>query len=304
MRYPGKSGKQSGRFGCTFNCCFEVEGKERRKGIRDRIRAGTQRIIFTSPESLMDSLASALYEAAKLGILRYFIIDEAHMVEQWGDDFRPAFQEIPGLRRDLLRLNSFTTLLLTATLTESCLDTLETLFGKDLQVISAVQLRPEPAYWFKRCESEEVRKQRLLEAVYHDWMRYLGFAWGHTLGVSGEKLVKVTVPDPTAYIQRNLKLLFNGQQEITIQDFINRLAKQCPLFETGKFREEVEAQIGTRETNFLSTSTAFALFRLHDEGEIQLEGKSDATLMILPKVNDKVDNDGRISHIIWKGENS
>ncbi|HYX18640.1 MAG TPA: protein DpdF [Nostoc sp.] len=144
-----------------------VEGKERRAGIRDRIRAGTQRIIFTSPESLMDSLASALYEAAKLGILRYFIIDEAHMVEQWGDDFRSAFQEIPGLRRDLLRLSSFKTLLLTATLTESCLDTLETLFGQDLQVISAVQLRPEPAYWFKQCESEEVRKQRLLEAVSH-----------------------------------------------------------------------------------------------------------------------------------------
>ncbi|MBH8566782.1 ATP-dependent DNA helicase RecQ [Nostoc sp. CENA67] len=144
-----------------------VEGKERREGIRDRIRAGNQRIIFTSPESLMDSLAPALYEAAKLGILRYFIIDEAHMVEQWGDDFRPAFQEIPGLRRDLLRLSSFNTLLLTATLTESCLDTLETLFGQDLQVISAVQLRSEPAYWFNKCPSEEVRKQRLIEAVYH-----------------------------------------------------------------------------------------------------------------------------------------
>jgi RecQ family ATP-dependent DNA helicase len=144
-----------------------AEGKERREGIRDRISAGTQRIIFTSPESLMDSLAPALYETAKLGILRYFIIDEAHMVEQWGDDFRPAFQEIPGLRRDLLRLSPFNTLLLTATLTESCLETLETLFGKDLKVISAVQLRPEPAYWFQRCETEEVRKQRLLEAVYH-----------------------------------------------------------------------------------------------------------------------------------------
>ncbi|MFW9261630.1 protein DpdG [Nostoc sp. CALU 546] len=137
-----------------------------------------------------------------------------------------------------------------------------------------------------------------------DWMRYLGFAWGHTLGALGEKLVKVTVPDPTAYIKRNLKLLFNGQQEITIQDFINRLAKQCPLFETGKFREEVESQIGTREANFLSTSTAFALFRLHDQGEIQLERQSDSAFMILPKVNNQVDNDGRISHIILKGENS
>ncbi|GAA6623056.1 protein DpdF [Scytonema sp. NUACC26] len=145
------------------------EEQERREGIRNRIRAGTQRIIFTSPESLMDSLAPALYEAAKLGMLRYFIIDEAHMVEQWGDDFRPAFQEIPGLRRDLLRLTSFTTLLLTATLTESCLDTLETLFGKpgEFQLISAVELRSEPSYWFSNCETEEVRKQRLLEAVYH-----------------------------------------------------------------------------------------------------------------------------------------
>jgi superfamily II DNA/RNA helicase len=146
-----------------------LQGQEKREEIRRRIRAGTQRIVFTSPESLIESLASSLYEAANLGFLRYFIIDEAHMIEQWGDDFRPAFQEIPGLRRDLLRLTPFTTLLLTATLTTSCLDTLETLFGTpgEFQVISAVQLRPEPAYWFAYCQTEEIRKQRLIEAVYH-----------------------------------------------------------------------------------------------------------------------------------------
>jgi len=146
-----------------------LEGQQRRKEIRDRIRNGSQRIVFTSPESLMSSLAPAIYEAASLKMLRYFVIDEAHIVEQWGDEFRPEFQELPGLRRDLLRLTSFTTLLLTATLTESCLDTLETLFGKPgpFQVISAVQLRPEPSYWFAWCESEEIRKERLIEAVYH-----------------------------------------------------------------------------------------------------------------------------------------
>ncbi|MEG4346671.1 protein DpdF [Microcoleus sp. A003_D6] len=145
------------------------QGQQRRQEIRDRIRSGTQRIIFTSPESLMKSLAPALYEAAKSEMLRYLVIDETHIVEQWGDEFRPAFQELPGLRIDLLRWTSFTTLLLTATLTESCLDTLETLFGKPgpFQVISAVQLRPEPSYWFAWCQSEEIRKQRLIEAVYH-----------------------------------------------------------------------------------------------------------------------------------------
>lgn len=144
-------------------------GIARRKEMRDRIRQGTQRIIFTSPESLIDSLAPALYDAATQGVLRYFVIDEAHMVEQWGDGFRPAFQELPGLRTDLLRLSSFNTLLLTATLTASCLDTLETLFGQPdgFQVVSAVQLRPEPAYWFAWCETEEIKTQRLLEAVYH-----------------------------------------------------------------------------------------------------------------------------------------
>jgi Superfamily II DNA helicase len=145
------------------------EGQQRRQEICDRIRNGSQRIVFTSPESLMNSLAPSLYEAARSKMLKYFVIDEAHIVEQWGDKFRTEFQELPGLRRDLLRLTSFTTLLLTATLTESCLDTLETLFGKPgpFQVISAVQLRPEPSYWFAWCQSEEVRKQRLIEAVYH-----------------------------------------------------------------------------------------------------------------------------------------
>jgi superfamily II DNA helicase RecQ len=68
-----------------------------------------------------------------------------------------------------LRLSSFNTLLLTATLTASCLDTLESLFGQPdgFQVISAVQLRPEPSYWFAWCENEEIRTQKLLEAVYH-----------------------------------------------------------------------------------------------------------------------------------------
>ncbi len=147
-----------------------VDGQERRDEIRDRIRQGTQSIVFTSPEGLIKSLSHSVYQAARQGFLRYFIIDEAHIVEQWGDEFRPEFQELAGLRRDLLRLTSFPTLLLSATVTESCLDTLETLFGQPpdpFQVVSSVQLRPEPAYWFARCSSWEERQQRLIEALYN-----------------------------------------------------------------------------------------------------------------------------------------
>lgn len=134
-----------------------------------------------------------------------------------------------------------------------------------------------------------------------DWMCYMGLVWGHAL--DGKR---VAVPDPTIYLKRNLNDLFNGQvgTELPIREFIDRLAKRCPLFETGKFRETIEANIGRRQPNYLSTSTAFALFRLQDEGYIQLKRKSDADLMILPKANNEVDDNGRISHIIWQGEKS
>lgn len=146
-----------------------VDGQERRDEIRDRIRQGTQSIVFTSPEGLIESLSHSVYQAAQQGFLRYFIIDEAHIIEQWGDEFRPEFQELAGLRRDLLRLASFPTLLLTATVTESCLDTLETLFGQPepFQVVSSVQLRPEPSYWFAWCFGWEERLQRLIEALHN-----------------------------------------------------------------------------------------------------------------------------------------
>lgn len=138
-----------------------------RTRIQTRIRQGTQRIVFASPESLTTSLAPCLYDAAAWGLLRYFVIDEAHIVEQWGEDFRPAFQELPGLRRDLLRLGSFTTVLMSATISASCLDTLEGLFAQPgpFRMLSTVQLRPEPAFWFSHCYTHEQRQERLLEAV-------------------------------------------------------------------------------------------------------------------------------------------
>ena len=126
-----------------------------------------------------------------------------------------------------------------------------------------------------------------------DWMCYLGFAWGHASD-SNKKLV---VAEPTAYLRRNLNNLFQGQAKakLSIRDFIDRLAKKCPLFETGKFREQVEEKIGFRLPNHLSTSTAFALFRLQDDGCIKLVKESDADLFIFPGVG----NEEGFSHIIW-----
>jgi superfamily II DNA/RNA helicase len=148
------------------------EATERNQAIRSRIKAGSQQLVFTSPEAMMRSLATPLYDAARRGLLRALAIDEAHIIDQWGEEFRPEFQEIAGLRRDLLRRAAGAkpiTLLLTGTMTESCLDTLETLFGHPgpFGVVSAAQLRPEPSYWVARCADETVRVERVFEAVSH-----------------------------------------------------------------------------------------------------------------------------------------
>ena len=147
------------------------ETEEQNRGIRERVRNGSQRIVFTSPEGLLQSLCRPVYEAARQGFLRMLVIDEAHITDLWGDEFRSSFQEVAGMRQDLLRICSgdlFRTLLLSATITEHSLSTLETLFGRPgpFKMISGVQLRPEPSYWFSHCWNEPEKQERVLQAVH------------------------------------------------------------------------------------------------------------------------------------------
>jgi superfamily II DNA/RNA helicase len=145
--------------------------KEDRAGIRQRLRSGTQRILFTSPEALTTSLLGAVSDAAANGMLKYFVIDEAHLVTQWGDAFRPSFQALAGLRSSLLRTapRGFRTLLLSATFTEETVEILANLFGppERVQMVSAVHLRPEPQYWFYKAESTRHKEVCVLEALRH-----------------------------------------------------------------------------------------------------------------------------------------
>ena len=143
---------------------------EQRASIRARLRSGTQKIIFTSPEALLTSLLRTVEEVAKSGMLRYLVIDEAHLITQWGDEFRPAFQTLAGLRSALLREaphGGFRTLLLSATFTSTTVDAIASLFGPsdNVQVVSAVHLRPEPQYWVFHAESRADKKDRVLTAL-------------------------------------------------------------------------------------------------------------------------------------------
>ena len=143
-----------------------------RSEIRRRMLNGTQRILFTSPEALTTSLLRTVFEVARKGMLRYLVIDEAHLVTQWGDEFRPAFQALAGLRNSLLRQSGefpFRTLLLSATFTPETIETLANLFGPPdrVQMVAAVHLRPEPQYWWTGATSADEKKNRVIEAIRH-----------------------------------------------------------------------------------------------------------------------------------------
>lgn len=138
--------------------------------IKQRIRSGSQGILFASPEAVCGSLLHSLYDAADKGLISYLAIDEAHLIAQWGDNFRPAFQLLSGVRRGLLDAcpnDGFRTLLLSATFSPQVLETLSVLFGPSdkLQMVSAVHLRPEPRYFSYETMCPEDKKERVKELL-------------------------------------------------------------------------------------------------------------------------------------------
>ena len=144
--------------------------EDARRSIAQRLRSNTQRILITSPESFVGSLSGVLYQTAERGLLRYFVVDEAHLVAQWGNDFRPDFQAMSGLRRDLVKRCppglAFRTLLLSATLTQESFDVLETLFSDgNFDSVNAVALRPEPEYWQSTSHTKNEREHKVVELI-------------------------------------------------------------------------------------------------------------------------------------------
>ncbi len=158
-----------------YRAAYRPEEIEPAKLVRLRCERGLQGPVFVSPESFAGSLRPSLREAARAGLIRALVVDEAHMVCAWGDEFRPAFQQIALVRKELLELAAkaghapFITLLMSATLTEHRLRHLSELFegAHPIHIAHAVRLRPEPAYWIREAPNEEERHAWLIDAVRH-----------------------------------------------------------------------------------------------------------------------------------------
>ncbi|QYN37792.1 DEAD/DEAH box helicase [Pseudonocardia sp. DSM 110487] len=137
--------------------------------IRQAVAEGRQRILVTSPEAVATGLSTALQHAARAGRLGHLIIDEAHLVEQWGV-FRPHYQDLAGYRRTWLEQapagQRVVTVAMSATLTGHQVHTLAGMFpGEPTELVWASNLRPETSYYLASFPCDDDRVDAVLTAA-------------------------------------------------------------------------------------------------------------------------------------------
>ena len=148
-----------------------IQDQERRE-IINRIRGGRQRILICSPEAALTSLRWPISHAAKAGLLGSVFIDEAHLVDHWGAEFRPDFQGLAALVKTCRRHGTqagkrIRCILLSGTYGPKTVRVLEKLFvasGERMIEIHGGFLRPEIQYAVCKVPKEDHQKT-VLQAV-------------------------------------------------------------------------------------------------------------------------------------------
>ena len=151
-------------------CYYSGIKLERRNALRDAIKAETARLLFISPEALIRNteFVNMINEANTRKYLKNLIIDEAHIVIEWGDFFRVDYQCLEPWRNGLLVVNSqLRTVLLSATYTQTAVVSLKQMFastGKWIE-IRCDALRREPRYLLVKAKSYSDKKRKMIELV-------------------------------------------------------------------------------------------------------------------------------------------
>ncbi len=142
-----------------------------RVDIINAVKNKRAKILFTSPEAILKNteLHRILEDAAQSRYLCNVVVDEAHVVPDWGVFFRPDFQIFSILLKKWKKISEehIRTFLLSATLSDDVVDTLFSLFGtegKNFEV-RCDALRQEPRFYFNAAKSRKEQCDKTIEAV-------------------------------------------------------------------------------------------------------------------------------------------
>ena len=153
---------------------YESGNDARTSHFIDQIKSGQNAIIFVSPEAITSKhsrLKSPILEAAENGTVKALVVDEAHLIEAWGIDFRDDFQTLGAFRERLINSSpenkALRTIFLSATIAPSAKSTLEMIFnnGKMIKSVDAGSLRVEPTFLKAVISDEEDQKKRVIESL-------------------------------------------------------------------------------------------------------------------------------------------
>ena len=128
------------------------------------------RMLFISPEALIKNIRiqDSILKANSKGYLKNLVIDEAHIIIEWGASFRVDFQCIDSFKRLLVKDNpSLRTYLLSATFSKKVVDNLKMFYGDDDRWIEIRldALRKEPRFDIIKCNSYTEKHDRIKELV-------------------------------------------------------------------------------------------------------------------------------------------
>ena len=128
------------------------------------------RMLFISPEALIKNIRiqDSILKANSKGYLKNIVIDEAHIIIEWGASFRVDFQCLDSFKRLLVKDNpSLRTYLLSATFSKKVVDNLKMFYGDDDRWIEIRldALRKEPRFDIIKCNSYTEKHDRIKELV-------------------------------------------------------------------------------------------------------------------------------------------
>src|SRR5689334_5084112 len=133
------------------------------RDLADRVSDGTGEILYLTPERFKDR---EFFERLLTRTVSLFVIDEAHCVSQWGNDFRPDYLTLGSVIERLGRPPIFA---LTATATREVRDDIARQLGmSDPHITVTGFARPNLRFEVKRTVNQTMKDDSLREALLNE----------------------------------------------------------------------------------------------------------------------------------------
>jgi RecQ family ATP-dependent DNA helicase len=128
--------------------------------LRELSRPGSSiKLVYAAPERLRQAAFVRALQRAALGLL---VVDEAHCVAMWGNDFRPDYLYIRRVLQDLTE-TAPVLLAVTATATPEVVAEIGQGLGRDLTLVRGSVFRPNLRFHAEKAPDSEAKKRRIGE---------------------------------------------------------------------------------------------------------------------------------------------